>query len=68
VAIRVLVTGAGVFFADHLVTYLRSLGYWIRGVDAKLPEFRRTTDDFLKLKSQPLSCLARPAHTGRRFV
>jgi nucleoside-diphosphate-sugar epimerase len=68
VATKVLVRGAGGFIGDHPVTYLKSLGYWIRGVDAKLPEFRRTTDDFLKLKSQPLSCLARPAHTGRRFV
>jgi GDP-D-mannose 3',5'-epimerase len=29
--------------------YLKSLGYWVRGVDAKLPEFRRSiADEFLR--------------------
>jgi GDP-D-mannose 3',5'-epimerase len=36
---RVLVTGAGGFIGSHLVTRLRSIGYWVRGVDQKLPEF-----------------------------
>jgi nucleoside-diphosphate-sugar epimerase len=36
---RVLVTGAGGFIGHHLVTYLRTRGYWVRGVDLKLPEF-----------------------------
>ena len=36
---KVLVTGAGGFIGHHLVTYLRERGYWVRGVDIKLPEF-----------------------------
>lgn len=36
---KVLVTGAGGFIGHHLVTYLKNLGYWVRGVDLKYPEF-----------------------------
>ena len=36
---RVLVTGAGGFIGHHLVTYLKQRGYWVRGVDLKLPEY-----------------------------
>jgi GDP-D-mannose 3', 5'-epimerase len=36
---RVLVTGAGGFIGHHLVTYLKRRGYWVRGVDLKLPEY-----------------------------
>ncbi len=44
---RVLVTGAGGFIGHHLVTFLRDRGYWIRGVDIKEPEFKRThANDF----------------------
>ena len=39
---RVLVTGAGGFIGHHLVSFLRREGYWVRGVDLKLPEFCRT--------------------------
>jgi nucleoside-diphosphate-sugar epimerase len=42
---RVLVTGAGGFIGSHLVTYLRAKGYWVRGVDIKLPEFSVTDAD-----------------------
>lgn len=44
---RVLVTGAGGFIGHHLVTYLRGMGYWVRGVDLKEPEFTpMDADDF----------------------
>src|SRR5918996_540700 len=44
---RVLVTGAGGFIGSHLVTFLKDKGYWVRGVDIKLPEFSETdADDF----------------------
>ncbi len=44
---RVLVTGAGGFIGSHLVTFLKKRGYWVRGVDIKLPEFNETdADDF----------------------
>ena len=42
---RVLVTGAGGFIGSHLCTYLRDKGYWVRGVDIKLPEFSKTDAD-----------------------
>ncbi len=47
---KVLVTGAGGFIGHHLVTYLRKKGYWVRGVDLKLPEYKSTdADEFLLL-------------------
>ncbi|HEX5268901.1 MAG TPA: NAD-dependent epimerase/dehydratase family protein [Gemmataceae bacterium] len=42
---RVLVTGAGGFIGHHLVTYLKGLGYWVRGVDIKTPEYSDTDAD-----------------------
>ncbi|MEU8053875.1 NAD-dependent epimerase/dehydratase family protein [Micromonospora haikouensis] len=45
---RALVTGAGGFIGGHLVTYLQAQGWWVRGADLRLPEFRATTaDDFV---------------------
>jgi nucleoside-diphosphate-sugar epimerase len=47
---KVLVTGAGGFIGHHLATYLKSLGYWVRGVDLHYPEFTHVdTDEFLLL-------------------
>jgi nucleoside-diphosphate-sugar epimerase len=47
---RVLVTGAGGFIGHHLVTYLKGLGYWVRGADIKMPEYSQTkADEFLKV-------------------
>ncbi len=46
---KVLVTGAGGFIGSHLVTYLKGLGYWVRGVDVKLPEFSNTDADEFEL-------------------
>lgn len=42
---RVLVTGAGGFIGHHLVTFLRGQGFWVRGVDIKLPEFTEVDAD-----------------------
>jgi nucleoside-diphosphate-sugar epimerase len=42
---KVLVTGAGGFIGHHLVTYLKRLGYWVRGVDLKYPDFTTTDAD-----------------------
>lgn len=39
---RVLVTGAGGFIGHHLVNSLVALGYWVRGVDIKDPEYEAT--------------------------
>lgn len=47
---RILVTGAGGFIGHHLTTYLKGLGYWVRGVDVKAPEYAPTAaDEFLLL-------------------
>ncbi len=42
---RVLVTGAGGFIGHHLVTFLRAKGYWVRGVDIKVPEYSEVDAD-----------------------
>lgn len=42
---KVLVTGAGGFIGSHLVSFLKAKGYWVRGVDLKLPEFGVTDAD-----------------------
>jgi GDP-D-mannose 3', 5'-epimerase len=46
---RVLVTGAGGFIGHHLVTHLKSQGYWVRGVDIKKPEYNPTDADEFEL-------------------
>jgi GDP-D-mannose 3', 5'-epimerase len=47
---RVVVSGAGGFIGHHLVTKLTRLGYWVRGVDLRYPEFSPTdADEFLQL-------------------
>jgi nucleoside-diphosphate-sugar epimerase len=44
------VTGAGGFIGHHLVAYLKTLGYWVRGVDLKHPEYGASgADEFLLL-------------------
>jgi GDP-D-mannose 3', 5'-epimerase len=47
---RVLVTGAGGFIGHHLVTYLKQQGYWVRGVDAKYPEYTAVDADEFEIR------------------
>ena len=47
--VRVTVTGAGGFIGHHLVTYLKSLGSWVRGVDLKKPEYSPIDADEFEL-------------------
>jgi len=56
---RVLVTGAGGFIGHHLVTRLRSEGYWVRGADIKSPEYEPSqADDFVHADLRKLdNCL-----------
>jgi nucleoside-diphosphate-sugar epimerase len=52
-----LVLGAGGFIGSHLVKRLKQEGFWVRGVDLKLPEYSPSaTDDFVvgDLRSQQL--------------
>jgi nucleoside-diphosphate-sugar epimerase len=47
---RAVVCGAGGFIASHLVKYLKNVGYWVRGVDQKQPEFSSTAaDEFMQV-------------------
>lgn len=64
---KALVAGAGGFIASHLVKRLKSEGYWVRGVDQKLPEFSPTAaDDFLQvdLRDQDAAGVALTLPTG----
>jgi GDP-D-mannose 3',5'-epimerase len=42
---RALVAGAGGFIGHHLVKYLVANGYWVRGVDTKVPEYEPSKAD-----------------------
>lgn len=45
---QAVVLGAGGFIGGHLVTYLKNKGYWVRGVDIKHHEFKKTdADEFI---------------------
>lgn len=46
--VKALITGAGGFIGHHLTSYLVDLGYWVRGVDIKEPEFEASrANEFL---------------------
>ena len=45
---KALVLGAGGFIGSHMVKRLKKGGFWVRGVDLKLPPYNETqADDFL---------------------
>lgn len=46
---RALVTGAGGFIGHHLVRRLKREGFWVRGVDLKLPQFEQSAADEFEL-------------------
>ena len=46
---RIAVTGAGGFIGFHLVRRLKRQGYWVRGVDIKMPEFAASDADEFEL-------------------
>ena len=46
---RAVVLGAGGFIGGHLVDRLKKEGYWVRGVDIKRHEFKKSeADEFIK--------------------
>ena len=46
---RVLVTGAGGFLGHHLVSALKAMGFWTRGVDVRFPPFASSPADDYRL-------------------
>ena len=56
---KILVTGAGGFIGHHLVSFLKSKGHWVRGVDIKFPEYEKTSADEFELLDlrNPENCL-----------
>ena len=42
---RALVAGGGGFIGHHMTRYLKSLGYWVRAVDIKMPEYGTSPAD-----------------------
>ena len=67
---RVLVTGAGGFIGHALTAYLKDCGYWVRGVDLKLPDYGRTAADefqILDLRRWP-DCLEATRGIGHVYA
>jgi GDP-D-mannose 3', 5'-epimerase len=66
-----VVTGAGGFIGNHLVSRLKSEGYWVRGVDIKYPEFSKSdADEFIicdlaEDKNITRNVFINPHNTGR---
>ena len=56
---KAVVGGAGGFIGGHLVERLKKEGFWVRGVDIKQHDFRKTAaDEFLQLDlRKPESCV-----------
>ena len=45
---KIIVLGAGRFIGGHLVKKLKSLGHWVRGVDIKYHEYKKSeADEFI---------------------
>jgi len=68
---RVLVTGAGGFIGSHLVGYLKTLGYWVRGVDLKNPRWgwpgHEPDEMWLRDLRDPTTCLHVMANIDQVF-
>ena len=60
---RAVVLGAGGFIGSHMVKRLKNEGFWVRGVDLKLPEYSESVaDEFfildLRLRESAIKSLA----------
>ncbi|HEV3401331.1 MAG TPA: NAD-dependent epimerase/dehydratase family protein, partial [Acidimicrobiales bacterium] len=65
---RVLVCGAGGFIGSHLVRRLKGDGAWVRGVDAKPPEFAASAaDEFLAIDLRDPGACARVLRVAGGF-
>jgi GDP-D-mannose 3', 5'-epimerase len=65
---RILVTGAGGFIGHHLVSDLKRLGHWVRGVDIKRPEYASSDADEFQLLDLREPANARAATDGVEHV
>jgi len=64
---RAVVCGAGGFIGSHLVQKLKRQGYWVRGVDLKLPEFSPSAaDEFCLLDLREEQNCLKAAALGHR--
>jgi GDP-D-mannose 3',5'-epimerase len=56
---RATVTGAGGFVGHHMVKYLKGMGYWVRGVDIKGPQYEPSQADEFEILDlrEPAGCL-----------
>lgn len=68
---KALVLGAGGFIGSHMVKRLKSEGYWVRGVDLKLPEFSNSlADEFfvmdLRDPRKVSQCLWAPSQSDKK--
>jgi len=66
---KALVLGAGGFIGGHLVTRLKNEGYWVRGVDIKEHEYKKTdADEFfvldLRIQENVAKSLALTSNSG----
>lgn len=67
--IKVLVTGAGGFIGHHLTSYLVGLGYWVRGVDIKLPQWEPSkAQEFLQLDLRDFDACKRALTIGPNAI
>ncbi len=63
---KVLVTGAGGFIGHHLAKYLVEIGYQVRGVDIKEPEYEPTAAQEFELLDFPTEAMGKlPAGYSR---
>jgi nucleoside-diphosphate-sugar epimerase len=61
--LRACVTGAGGFIGHHMVKFLKANGYWVRGVDIKLPEYEESSaDEFEVLDLREQRCCLAATH------
>lgn len=63
-----IVLGAGGFIGNHLVTKLKSLNYFVRGVDIKYPEYSNSeADEFYLLDLRDRSNVAKALNKDWRY-
>jgi GDP-D-mannose 3', 5'-epimerase len=62
---KALVFGAGGFIGSHLVKRLKREGYWVRGVDLKIPEFGPSAADEMWIRDlRSPANVVRAMHVG----